>query len=116
MFLFCSMQSIQPKASEARVQGRLDQTKSEGKVAPPRSFFPVIDTESERLSPDRIFVRRTSIGYLCAGFGDASSLLRFAFEGEERERSPLDAACRHLDKSIAVEGLAKAQRLGLEFP
>ena len=98
------------------MRGRSDQTLSEGREASPRAFIPVIDTESESLTPDRIFVRRTPIGYLCAGFGDASKLLRFAFEGRERATSALDTACRRLDKSIAAEGLAKAHRLGLEIP
>jgi hypothetical protein len=98
------------------VQGRSRQTTSEGKLAPTSALSLTIDTEGVSLTSDRIFVRRTPIGYLCAGFGDSSKLLRFAFGGEKRNPSHFDAACRRLDKSIVVEGLAKVRRLGLEIP
>ena len=93
-----------------------DQTPSGAKTSRPRAFVPVIDIDDASLAPDRPFIRRTPIGYLCAGFGDASALLRFAFENDERDRSPLNRACRRLEKSIAAGGAAKAHRLGVEIP
>jgi hypothetical protein len=98
------------------VQGRSDQTGSEGKFASPRAFVPTITTDGEALTPDRVFVRRTPIGYLCAGFGNASKLLQFAFEAEEQNSSRFDAACRRLNESIIAEGVTKAHRLGLDIP
>ena len=98
------------------MQDGSSEARSEGGTARRAAFIPIIDTVGERLTGDRIFVRRTSIGYLCAGFGDASTLLRFAFERGGNELSHLSPACRRLEKSIVAEGIAKARRLGLEIP
>ncbi len=98
------------------MQGRLDQTQSERRKASLRPFIPIVDADGQTLTSDRVLVRRTPIGYLCAGFGDASTLLRFAFENVAHDVSRFGTACRRLDKSLATEGLAKAQRLGLDIP
>jgi len=99
------------------VDGGSNQEQAERGKSPLQAFIPVIDTEGERLASDRIFVRRTPIGYLCAGFGDASRLLHFVFEdGGERDHSRLGTVCRRLEKLVAAEGLAKVHRLGLEIP
>ncbi len=97
-------------------------------TAPTRSW-PRLDIESEtgRLGPDRVFVQRTPIGYVCAGLGDPARLLRVAFEEpretdaarkpENYETNPIfAAACRRLDKAVEAGGIAKARRLGLEIP
>lgn len=98
------------------MQGGSSEMPSEGETAGQAAFIPIIDTEGERLTGDHVFVHRTPIGYLCAGFGDAATLLRFAFERGGNDLSHLSAACRRLDKSIVAEGIAKARRLGLEIP
>ena len=96
--------------------GPADQTPSERGKSRPRGFVPIIDIDGVSLTSDRLFIRRTPIGYLCAGFGDASTLLRFAFENDGSDGSALNRACCRLEKSMAAEGVAKARRLGLEIP
>src|SRR5258708_30888403 len=76
-----------------------------------------IDEEANQLTPDRIFARRSPIGYVCAGLGEPTHLLRFAFEDENYETNPIfAAACRRLDKPVEAGGVAKAQRLGFDIP
>jgi hypothetical protein len=95
----------------------------------PARLWPRLDIESEtgRLGPDRVFIQRTPIGYVCAGLGDPARLLRLAFEEprevdaarkhENYETNPIFAAtCRRLDKAVEIGGAAKARRLGLEIP
>ena len=96
--------------------------------APARSWPNLdIETDTGRLGPDRVFIRETSIGYVCAGLGDPARLLRFAFErpsateasgkSENYETNPIfAAACDRLDKALVAGGVAKARRLGLEIP
>jgi hypothetical protein len=97
-------------------------------TAPARSW-PHLDIAGEtgRLGPDRVFVQRTPIGYVCAGLGDPARLLRLAFEepreaGAARNRENYEtnpifaAACRRLDRAVEIGGAAKARRLGLDIP
>ncbi len=76
-----------------------------------------IDEEANQLSPNRIFARRSPVGYVCVGLGDPTRLLRFAFEDENYETNPIfAAACQRLGKAVEAGGVEKARRLGLKIP
>lgn len=107
----------------------MDRTSSTRNPKAPARLWPglTLDGETGQLGPDRLFIQRTPIGYVCAGLGDPARLLRLAFEGasetgtarkhENDETNPIfAAACRLLDKAVAAGGVAKARRLGLEVP
>jgi hypothetical protein len=78
-----------------------------------RPFF--IDTKSQQLTPDRVWVRRSPVGYVCAAFGESAKLAQLALENIG-DSGPLATACRRLDRAIAREGRTKAERLGIEIP
>jgi len=75
----------------------------------------LLDTTSDRVDRDRIWVRQSSIGYICIGLGPTASIARFAFK-DESEDHPFFEACRRLDRDLDREGRAKAERLGITIP
>ena len=76
---------------------------------------PLIETESDEVSSSRIWVRQSPIGYVCMGLGPSAKLARFAFE-DVAPSHPFYDACRRHERNVTREGLAKAQRLGLDIP
>lgn len=96
---------------------------------PPARSWPRLDIAGEtgHVGPDRVFLQRTPIGYVCAGLGGPARLLRLAFEEPREAGAPRKSenyetnsifatACRRLDKAVEIGGIAKARRLGLEIP
>src|ERR1700730_4742159 len=75
----------------------------------------LIDTKGREVAPDRVWVRRSPVGYVCVALGRSAKLAQLALENSDKENS-LGAACRRLDRAIAREGHAKAERLGIEIP
>ena len=76
---------------------------------------PLIETESDEVSSGRVWVRKSPIGYICIGLGSSTKLARFAFE-DLTPSHPFYEACRRHERNVAREGIAKAQRLGLDIP
>jgi hypothetical protein len=75
----------------------------------------LIETKGEQLTPDRVWIRRSPIGYVCAAFGKSAKLAQLAVENTG-DGGLLATACRRLDRAIEREGRAKAERLGIEIP
>jgi hypothetical protein len=73
-----------------------------------------LETETNEVSADRIWVHRTPAALLCMGIGPSAKVARFAFTDEGDH--PFYAACRRLDRDVALGGLAKAKKFGLEIP
>jgi hypothetical protein len=76
---------------------------------------PLVETQSDQVSARRVWLRRSAVGYVCIGLGPGAKLARFAFEDIAPEH-PFYTACRRHDRDVTREGLAKAQRLGLDIP
>jgi hypothetical protein len=76
---------------------------------------PFVEMDANEVSADRVWLRRSPIGYLCIGLGSSAKLARFAFENVAPKR-PFYSACRRIERDVAREGLAKARRLGLSIP
>ena len=76
---------------------------------------PLFETEANALSAGRVWLRRTSVGYLCIGLGPSAALTRFAFE-DVADAHPFYKAWRRLDRDVARDGSEKARRLGLRIP
>jgi hypothetical protein len=73
-----------------------------------------LETETNEVSTDRIWVHRAPAALLCMGIGPSAKVARFAFTDEGDH--PFYAACRRLDRDVALGGLAKAKKFGLEIP
>ncbi len=76
---------------------------------------PLIETRSDEVSAGKVWLRRSPVGYVCIGLGPSAKLARFAFE-DVAPQHPFYDACRRHDRNVAREGIAKAQRLGLDIP
>jgi len=76
---------------------------------------PLIETDSDEVSSGAVWVRQSPIGYVCIGLGPSAKLARFAFE-DVAPSHPFYEACRRHERNIRREGLAKAERLGLDIP
>jgi hypothetical protein len=75
----------------------------------------VIDTTGQQVAPNRIWVRRSPVGYVCVALGESAKLAQLALENTGGN-DPLATACRRLDRALAREGRVKAERLGLNIP
>jgi len=76
---------------------------------------PLIESETDEVSSGHVWVRQSPIGYVCVGLGPSARLARFAFE-DIAPSHPFYAACRRHERDLAREGIAKADRLGLDIP
>ena len=76
---------------------------------------PLIETESDEVSSGRVWVRKSPIGYVCIGLGSSTKLARFAFE-DVAPSHPFYDVCRRHERDLIREGVAKANRLGLDIP
>lgn len=75
----------------------------------------LIDGEGAMLGADRVFLRRTPVGYLCAGLGESSRLLRLVFD-EEGEPSPASPDLRRLATALKEKGHAPVRLPGIGVP
>src|ERR1700731_678474 len=75
----------------------------------------LIDTKGREPARDPVWVRRSPAGYVYLALGRSAKFAQLALENSDKENS-LGAACRRLDRAIAREGHAKAERLGIEIP
>ena len=75
---------------------------------------PLIETEADEVSSGRVWVRKSPIGYVCIGLGPSAKLARFAFE-DVAPSHPFYDACRRHERDIRREGLAKVERLGIDY-
>jgi len=73
-----------------------------------------LETETNEVATDRIWVHSGPAGLLCMGIGPSAEVARFALTDEGDH--PFYATCRRLDRDVARGGLAKAKRLGLDIP
>jgi len=73
-----------------------------------------LDVESNRVSADRIWVRRTPSAILCMGMAPSEKLARFALcdDGDD----PFFSLCRQIEHEVARGKIAKANQLGLKIP
>src|SRR5256885_11938177 len=75
----------------------------------------LIEMQSDEVSASNVWLRRSPIGYVCVGLGPSAKFARFAFE-DVAPTHPFFDACRHHERDVRREGLAKAERLGLDIP
>jgi hypothetical protein len=73
------------------------------------------DPDRTIVGDSRLFVQRTASGYLCAGLGKSSELLRFAFE-DRCAPDPMFDECRRIAKSLDAGTIRTDQVLGLDLP
>ncbi|HUK08316.1 MAG TPA: Tox-REase-5 domain-containing protein [Stellaceae bacterium] len=81
----------------------------------PQRANALIVTDGNSVQRDRIWVRRTPVGYLLMGFAPTEPIARFAFEGEA-DQNPFFTLCRRIESDVARGGKLKADQLGLKVP
>ncbi|HTS94485.1 MAG TPA: Tox-REase-5 domain-containing protein [Stellaceae bacterium] len=73
----------------------------------------VIDTEGNTVTHNRVFFRRTPVGYVCVALGPPAQFLRFAFDDEGG--APFFHACRQYARALESGAILPTQIPGGPF-